>query len=222
MRTSILKAAAAVALLATVSSPVRAEPPSSSGFNLLSTSFIATAGTTAFNTTFLYGIAGNSNSLFFRVGGAGSWNKILTAVGATPLATTNPLPGTSFISGLGGPLGVDTEIFFGLCQGNVATFGLCGSGHGPFLTGAGSTNVRVLTSADWNPIVPVGGVAAIVGENVFGFEDVTLASSDNDFNDVVFSTSLLSRSQIPEPASFALVALGLVGVAGAGFRRKQS
>ncbi len=220
MRSNFLKTAVAVALVATVSGTARAEDPNLSGFNLLSTSFIATTGTTGFSTTFLYGIAGNTNTLFYSVEGSGVWTRILAAVGITPAATSDPVPGVPVNVMLGGAVGVDTEIFFALCQGNVASIASC-AGQGPFYTGAGSTNVRVLTAADWNSNVPTGGVASD-GETVFGFEDVDLAGSDLDFNDVVFSTSLVSRSEVPEPASLALVLVGFAGLVGARARRKSA
>jgi hypothetical protein len=224
MRSNFLKTAVAVALVATVSGTARAEDPSLAGFNVFSTSFIAPAGTTAFSTTFLYGIAGNTNTLFYRVGAAGAWDRILAAVGATPNATTNPPVGFSVSKNVVVP--TETEIFFALCQGDLASFASCGAGgtQGPFLTGAGSTNVRVLEAAQWNAIRPPSpqSADATLGEFVFGFEDVNLAGSDEDFNDVVFSTSLVSRSVVPEPASLALVLVGFAGLVGARARRKSA
>lgn len=56
------------------------------------------------------------------------------------------------------------------------------------------------------------------GTTFIGFEDNV--AGDSDYNDLVISVRFLGGSRVPEPASMALLGLGLVGLAGAARRRR--
>ncbi len=225
MKNALVLFGFAAALLATTASEARADPPDISAFATLTPRFIAGTGTTGFTTTFLFGRAGNNNTLLYRVGSAGMWNRIFYVVGNSPNETIAPPAGTVQSFNFGAPLAASTEVFFTLCQGNIPPGNLsqC-TGQGPFSTGLGATNVIALTAATWNTarITSGGpvGVAAALGQTVFGFEDVRLANSDQDFNDLVFSTSLQTVDIVPEPSSFVLMMVGMMGLTGLAVRRR--
>ncbi len=91
----------------------------------------------------------------------------------------------------------------------------------------GVTHPAVLTAAEWNPIQAGGpyGFAAPAGTTVVGFEDLGPRTTsgfnpDYDYNDVVFAFS--NVSVVPEPGTMGLLALGLVGLSGAGLVRRRS
>jgi hypothetical protein len=99
---------------------------------------------------------------------------------------------------------------------------------GPNATDGGLTHTAVLTDAQWNAIrLGAGGpfgFAAPAGTTVVGFEDLGSGTTsglnpDYDYNDVVFAFS--NVSVVPEPGTMGLLALGLVGLSGAGLVRRR-
>jgi Domain of unknown function (DUF4114)/PEP-CTERM motif len=57
----------------------------------------------------------------------------------------------------------------------------------------------------------------------FGFEDLK-GGGDKDFNDVIFQASGgigIVTPKVPEPASVILLIIGLLGVVGAGHRKRD-
>ena len=229
MRKNLIKSTVAIAMLALPMS-ARADNPSLASFTVLSTVFDGLVGPSSFQVQFLYGLQGLSSSLFYQAGSGGVWTKILNTVGTFPTPTSSPAPGALFGAFNTNLSAGDTEIRFALCNGNQAggTTNLAtscpGAGPGPFATGAAATNVRSLTTSDWNTLRLVGAGspfgAASTLNTVFGFEDQDLAISDRDYNDLVFSTSLATRSVVPEPSTVALMAVGMLGLVGAARRRK--
>jgi len=68
-----------------------------------------------------------------------------------------------------------------------------------------------------------GFVPGTAGKDLFGFEDVTYASSDWDFNNGIFSLDegATPTEVVPEPVTMTLLATGLAGLSAAQFRRRR-
>lgn len=238
MKAVFSRVVAVAALAVATALPARADVPSLASYSIMSRTFMVYSGMSSFDVQFLFGRGGNTSTLFYTVGNsitAGStWTSILStnnpATTLFPQQITNPAPGTVF-SGLSlGSIVGPTEVRFAICEGAFSgtTSNLAGtcanvSSNGPFTTGPVAPNVRVLSTTEWNgtvqpSIAPEGAQANADMNTVFGFEDLGPQISDFDYNDVVFATTL----QVPEPASFALLAAGLASMAMVARRRRNT
>jgi hypothetical protein len=225
-----LTAAAVVALSAPTTA--KADIPDISGF---ASSGVFTAATTGTVTvTFLFGRAlFNSEVLLFLtgVGGAGTQS-------IAPMMVTGHYPSESTSSVASATFNVvqGQTLLFGICTdpssgGAINAAGGCANGRVWYMGTAGNpdgvTHTSVLTAAQWNAIQSTGpfGFVAPAGTMVVGFEDLGPATTsgltpDYDYNDVVFSFSNVST--VPEPGTMGLLALGLVGLSGAGIIRRRA
>lgn len=167
---------------------------------------------------------------------AGYPNPLITVAGAAPSA------------GVGVPLTINIDVV----AGQVLLFGICTTGtvNPPggdpnsgclapntlaFYTGPAANNLDlnphaiITDAATWNTAAGLSGCLvevpscflAAAGTTVVGFEDIAgQGLGDADFNDLVFSFTNVTT--IPEPGTMGLLALGLVGLSGAGLVRRRS
>jgi len=181
--------------------------------------------------TFLHSIAALDNQLrlFATVGGSST---LLINVASMIPSQGNPTPASFSFGTTGG-----TSLLFGICStapnGTPNVLG-CPTGYTAWYSGPGANNVDGLVHA---AILPAGtavapgtynferagagnpGLAAPAGSMVMGFED-RFNAGDGDFSDVVFSFENVTTT-VPEPGTMGLLALGLVGLSGAGLVRRR-
>jgi hypothetical protein len=227
------KALTAVAVVA-IAAPTtaKADIPDISGFASAGVFTAATTGTVT--VTFLFGRAlFNSEVLLFLtgVGGAGTSS-------VAPMLVTGAYPAESSSSVVSATFAVTAgqTLLFGICTdptsgGAINLSGGCPTGQVWYMGVPGNpdgvTHTAVMTAAQWNAIQAGGpfGFVAPAGTQVVGFEDLGRGTTsglnpDYDYNDVVFSFS--NVSVVPEPGTMGLLALGLVGLSGAGLVRRRS
>ena len=225
----VLTAAAVVALAGPTTA--KADIPDISSF---ADDGIFTAATTGTVTvTFLFGRALFDSEVLLFIAGVGTQSTApMMVTGLYPLESTSSVASATFNVTAG------QQLLFGICtdptSGGATGVTGCGGGGtvwfmGPNASDGGLTHTAVLTAADWNTIrLGSGGpfgFAAPAGTMVVGFEDLGGATTsgltpDYDYNDVVFSFS--NVSVVPEPGTMGLLALGLVGLSGAGLVRRRS
>ena len=232
---SITRAAVALAAMAgAATSAARADAPNLSGF-VSSNTFTANA-TGQVQVTFLFSRAIFTNYLvlFDAIGGTGT--VVMTVPGAYPNIGT-PVGGiTANVNVTAGQ-----TLLFGLCSDGATTGGsstvcnpLTGENTSSWYMGAvnadGQVHTSILDATTWNTLnnvceaeVPTPCNAAPAGTTVVGFEDKNIPNGEfdePDYNDIVFAFSNVST--VPEPATMGLLALGLVGMSGAGLIRRRN
>lgn len=236
--TRAMVAAGTVAMVATTNANADVPDLGTAGSNEV----LVAATTGTMTITFLHSRAAFTNSLVLFTSTSGP---NATATGGT--AYTNPLitvVGNYPSVGWGSPLSVTINVtagqtlLFGICSsgGTGSVNSACtaqSSGYRAYYMGNASNNndnalhAVVMDAAAWNAAATGSGCLAetppcylaAAGTRVVGFEDLTNLG-DADWNDLVFSFTNVST--VPEPGTMGLLALGLVGLSGAGLVRRRS
>lgn len=200
---------------------------------------LTAAATGTMTITFLHARASFTNSLVLfsslagvPTGGTAYTNPLITVLGNYPLVGVGVPPSVSIAVTAG------QELLFGICSsgGTGSVNSACtaqAAGYRAYYMGPATNNndgalhAVILSAADWNTAATGSGCLAetppcfLAGASttVVGFEDLP-ALGDADWNDLVFSFSNVST--VPEPGTMGLLALGLVGLSGAGLVRRRS
>lgn len=233
--TRAMVAAGAVSMVASTSA--KADVPD---IGTVGTSVVLTAATTGdMLITFLFARATFTDNLVLFTSTAGQTAS--PTGGGTPLIS---VLGNYPNVGAGVPLSITIQVtagqtlLFGICSsgGTGSVNSACTGGFLAYYMGQASNNndgalhAVILTPTQWNTAATTAGCLAplpgpncylaLPGTTVVGFEDLPNLG-DADWNDLVFSFTNTGTT-IPEPGTMGLLALGLVGLSGAGLVRRRS
>lgn len=245
--TRAMVAASAVSMAAIT--PVKADSPDIGTVG--SADVLVAASTGPMTITFLHARADFTNALvlFNHDGNIADAGTDVTggAVAGTPVPIIN-VPGNYPAVGIGTPhsaiinVTAGQQLLFGICtNGTVVTAGAVnsactsiGADYRAWYSGPANNNTDlqlhavILTAEQWNAAAALSGCLAEsppcflaeAGTTVVGFEDIG-GLGDSDWNDLVFSFTNVSTT-VPEPGTMGLLALGLVGLSGAGLVRRRN
>lgn len=163
--------------------------------------------------------------------GCFAWNPSCSATGTQLFSKPNGVAPNTYLntplqSSFNWTLG--TEIVLALMVDQVDGFNWFFSGD-PARNDDGFAHLAYFPQALFPNGVPGNGgqgfVPQTAGKNLFGFEDVTYAYSDWDFDNAIFALDANTINPlgdvVPEPATMTLLAAGLAGLSAAQFRRRR-
>ena len=232
--TRAMVAAGAVAMVAT--SSAKADSPDLG--NTGSATVLTALSTGNMTITFLHARAEYTNWLVLFNSTAGG----VPTGGGTPLIQVignYPNVGAGLPPSVVIPVVAGQTLLFGICSsgGTGSVNSACtaiGASYRAYYSGAASNNndnglhALITDAATWNAAAGAGGsnciaeappcFLAAAGTTVVGFEDLPNLG-DADWNDLVFSFDNVAT--VPEPGTMGLLALGLVGLSGAGIIRRR-
>jgi hypothetical protein len=182
---------------------------------------------TTLNALYLFNDAANTDSLSLS-GATGSNCGGAIFANHTNLGCTDSVPGTTAtISGLSNGQALDFVLHDLSTSANYASSASSATTHFAY----DATNIASVAEHDLNlPAGSLTGNASLVaallamGPNtvVVAVEDLALGLPTEDYNDLVFAFSPVSRpARVPEPVTLSLFGAGLLGVAGASRRKKK-
>jgi hypothetical protein len=234
--TRAMVAAGAVAMVAPSSANADAPDLGAAG----NPTVLTAASTGQVTARFLHSRAEFTNylMLFASAAGAptGGGQQLIEVIGAYPnVGVGNPA--------ISAPINVTAgqELLFGICTSGFVTIqgsvnSACtsiGANYRAWYMGAATNNPTdndlhavIMTGAQWNAAAIASlchleanpCLLADPNSTVVGFEDIANLG-DADWNDLVFEFSNVST--VPEPGTMGLLALGLVGLSGAGVIRRR-